>query len=228
MITTRHLLWRKLPMNLHTLATSQGWMPAMDTGQLSLIRNPAYSQPSTALLIDTISCVFPLDLSVLNIFQKKMDQILEECQGCIEITDDITVHGCTKVEHDACLRNLMFVTHKYGLVFNPQKTHVKAPAVNFFGGLYDADGVHPDPDKVNAIHTLPAPTNITELQEFLGKVMYLSPFILACQPLLLYCMNCSRKTQTSSGIAPMKPPSSVSRMLSSVTPPSGTSTLYFP
>ena len=29
-----------------------------------------------------------------DIFQKKMDQILEECQGCIGIADDITVHGC--------------------------------------------------------------------------------------------------------------------------------------
>ena len=52
----------------------------------------------------------------------------------------------------------------------PPKTPVKAPAVNFFGYLYDADGVHPDTDKVNAIHALPVPTNITELQEFLDMV----------------------------------------------------------
>ena len=71
----------------------------------------------------------------------------------------------------------MCVTHKYGLVFNPQKTHVKAPAVNFFGCLYDADDVPPDLDKVNAIHTLPAPRNVTKLQEFLGMVTYISSFI---------------------------------------------------
>ena len=109
-----------------------------------------------------------------DIFQKKMDQILEECHGCIGIADDITGH--TKAEHDAHLQNLLHVAHKYGLVFNPQKTHVKAPAVNFFSCLYDADGVHPDPDKVDAVHTLPVPTNVTELQ-FLGMVMYLSPLI---------------------------------------------------
>ena len=38
-----------------------------------------------------------------DIFQKKMDQILEECQGCIGIADDITVHGHTKAEHNAHL-----------------------------------------------------------------------------------------------------------------------------
>ena len=105
-----------------------------------------------------------------NIFQKKMDQILEECQGCIRIADDITIHSCTKGKHDAHLWDLMCITCKYDLVFNPQKTHVKAQAINFFGCLYDANGVHPDPGKVDAVHALPAPTNITELQEFLGLV----------------------------------------------------------
>ena len=54
-----------------------------------------------------------------------------------------------------------------------KKTHVKAQAANFFSCLYDADGVHPDPGKVNAIHALLALTNITKLQEFLGLVTYL-------------------------------------------------------
>ena len=112
-----------------------------------------------------------------DIFQKKMDQILEECQGCIGIANDITAHGHTEAEHDACLWDLMQIAHKYNLVFNPQKTHVKAQALNFFGCLYDANGVHPDPGKVDAIHTLPVPTNVTKLQDFLGLVTYLSPFI---------------------------------------------------
>ena len=40
-----------------------------------------------------------------DIFQKKMDQFLEECPGCIGIANDITVHGCTEAEHVACLQN---------------------------------------------------------------------------------------------------------------------------
>ena len=97
-----------------------------------------------------------------DIFQKKMHQFLEECPGCIGIANDITIHGCTEAEHDACMWNLMQVACKYGFVFNPQKRHVKAPAVNFYGHLYDANGVHLDPEKVNAVHALPAPTNVTE------------------------------------------------------------------
>ena len=106
-----------------------------------------------------------------------MDQFLKECPGCIGIANDITVHGHTEAEHDAHLHNLMQVACKYGVVFKLQKTYVKAPAVNFFGCLYNANGVHLDPEKVDAVHALPAPMNVTELQEFIGMVTYLSPFI---------------------------------------------------
>ena len=33
------------------------------------------------------------------------------------------------------------------------------------------------PEKADAVHALPAPTNVIELQEFLSMVTYLSPFI---------------------------------------------------
>ena len=102
-----------------------------------------------------------------DIFQKKMDQILEECQGCIGITDDITVHGCTEAEHVAQLQDLMWIAYKYDFEFNPQKTHMKAQAINFFSCLYDANGVHPNLGKVDAIHALLAPTNVTKLPRVL-------------------------------------------------------------
>ena len=66
-----------------------------------------------------------------DIFQKKMDQILKECQGCIGTADDITVHGCIEAEHDAHLQNLMQIAHKYNLMFSPQKTHMKATSCQF-------------------------------------------------------------------------------------------------
>ena len=71
----------------------------------------------------------------------------------------------------------MQVACKYGVMFNPQKMHVKAQAINFFGCLYNANGVHLDPEKVDVVHALPAPTNVTVLQEFLSMVTYLCPFI---------------------------------------------------
>ena len=43
--------------------------------------------------------------------------------------------------------------------------------------MYDKDGVHPDPTKVNDIQQRSSPESNTELQEFLGMVTYMSPFI---------------------------------------------------
>ena len=68
----------------------------------------------------------------------------------------------------------MEVTQKFGLAFNPKKTHVKVPTVRVIRYLYDQNGIHPDLEKVD-VHCLPTPTNISELHEFLVMVAYLSP-----------------------------------------------------
>ncbi|XP_072181419.1 uncharacterized protein [Diadema setosum] len=105
-----------------------------------------------------------------DVFQERMDQILEQCPGTIGIADDIVVFGHNEAEHDKALHNLMTVARKYGLVFNAEKCSIKQPQITFFGCVYDKDGIHPDPAKVRDIVSLPEPTNIRELQQFLGIV----------------------------------------------------------
>lgn len=120
----------------------------------------------------------PFGLNVSqDIFQEKMDTILEQCPGTIGIADDVVVFGQDQLEHDKNLINLMEVSQEYGLVFNPDKCEINIPSVKFFGCYYDAAGVHPDPDKVASIKSIPPPENVKDLQRFLGMVQYLSPFV---------------------------------------------------
>ncbi|XP_063959342.1 uncharacterized protein K02A2.6-like [Lytechinus pictus] len=120
----------------------------------------------------------PFGLNVSqNVFQEKMDIILEKCPGTIGIADDIVVFGQDQQEHDKNLVNLMKVSREFGLVFNPDKCECSIPSVKFFGCYYDAAGVHPDPDKVESIKRIPPPDNVKDLQKFLGMVQYLSPFV---------------------------------------------------
>jgi len=64
----------------------------------------------------------PFGLSVgQDIFQEKIDQILEECPGTIGIADDIAIFGKTEEEHDRNLITLMNEAKKNGLVFNSEK-----------------------------------------------------------------------------------------------------------
>ncbi|PIK39351.1 hypothetical protein BSL78_23815 [Apostichopus japonicus] len=97
----------------------------------------------------------PFGLSVSqDIFQAKMDQILELCPGTFGISDDIGVYGKTEEEHDQNLHRLMKVAREKGLVFNYEKCEIKKPSIKFFGSIYDSQGVHPDPEKVKAIKKL--------------------------------------------------------------------------
>ena len=116
-------------------------------------------------------------LALRTSFSEMIDQILERCEGVIGITDDVVVHGKDDEEHDRRLHNLMQVTREHGLVFNREKCDVKTTSVTFFGTVYDKDGAHPDPKKVEAIHKMPPPEEPQELQKFLGMTTYLSPFI---------------------------------------------------
>ena len=102
-----------------------------------------------------------------------MDQILECCEGALGIADDVIIHGKDDEEHDQNLHRLMHVACEHGLLFNGDKCEVKKD----FGTVYDTDGGHPDPKKVDAVHQMPSPDTPSQLQQFFGMVTYLSPFI---------------------------------------------------
>jgi transposase InsO family protein len=112
-----------------------------------------------------------------DVFQRAMDDILDGLQGVLSIADDITVYGKSEQEHDENLHNMMKRAEQKGLVFNPHKCFIKTSEIPFFGNIYSKDGVRPDPAKVQAIDDIAIPTNVTELQSFLGMITYLSTYI---------------------------------------------------
>ena len=105
-----------------------------------------------------------------------MDQILEHCEGTIGIADDVAVFGKNEADHDENLHNLMITARQHGLVFNAEKCNIKQQRMQFFGLIFDSDGVHPDPGKITAIRQLQAPQDATQLKEFLGIANYMSSF----------------------------------------------------
>ena len=112
-----------------------------------------------------------------DIFQKKIDQILEQCTGVIGIADDFCIHGKDLQEHNTRLHHFMQAAREHGLVLNIDKCSIAQRQIPFFGHVYDEHGCHPDPAKVEAVHTMSRPTSRTKLQEFLGMVTWLAPFI---------------------------------------------------
>ena len=120
----------------------------------------------------------PFGLSVSqDIFQLKMDQILDQVDGALGIADDVAVYAKNEEEHDRILHKLMQVAEENGLVFNSKKCLIKQKQINFFGTIYADNGIHPDPKKVDDLRNMPTPRNKKELQEFLGFITYMAPFI---------------------------------------------------
>ena len=112
-----------------------------------------------------------------------MQKILEGLDGVVSIHDDVTVYGEGETldeaikDHDKNLRNLMERARENNLVFNYAKTQILKPEIVFFGNVYGRDGVKPDPAKIQAIRDISAPSNVKELQSFLGMCTYLAPYV---------------------------------------------------
>ena len=105
-----------------------------------------------------------------------MDFILEKCPGTVGIADDIAAHGSTEEEHDANLHNLMLVARQHGLGFSLDKCMIKETKITFFGMVFDAKGVHPDPEKVEAVTSSPSLAwQLTWLLSFQICLLCLSP-----------------------------------------------------
>ena len=94
-----------------------------------------------------------------DVFQMRMDAILEQCPGVIGIHDDMVIYGVDQEDHDANLINLLNVCQKEGLVLNSKKLELRRQCVTFFGAEYSALGMHPDPKKVQGITEMTAPTD---------------------------------------------------------------------
>ena len=71
----------------------------------------------------------------------------------------------------------MRTIRKFGLILRTDKCKIKQSAVSFFGLVWSKDGVKPDPAKCDEIQNRPAPSNVAELQSFLGLMQYMSQFV---------------------------------------------------
>ena len=120
----------------------------------------------------------PFGLKMLqDVFQMRIDNITERLAGIISIHDDICIFGKSQQEHNENLSQLMKTAQRNGLVFNSSKCTISQPHTSFYGAIFSAKGMKPDPKKVQALQDLPTPHTQKELQSFLGLINYLQPFL---------------------------------------------------
>ena len=105
-----------------------------------------------------------------------MKQLL---QGIPHVTVyiDILIHSETETEHLNSLEEVFKRLAKAELKVKNNNEKFMVPSVPYLGHVIDSEGLHPLPEKVEAIRQVPTPNNITELKSYLGLLTYYGKFL---------------------------------------------------
>ena len=93
------------------------------------------------------------------------------------IHDDIIIATKSKKEHDRILENVMRILNSSGLTLNEEKCLFAKNEIPFWGLIVSADGIRPDPAKVEALKQATIPSNKAEVQSFLCMLQSNADFI---------------------------------------------------
>ena len=115
--------------------------------------------------------------SASDIFQRKMEELLEGQNGVECYQDDIIVHRRTVEEHDSILLTVLQRIKELGLKLNKQKCIFRQSELEFLGHKIGRGGTSPHPNKVKAIIDLEHPNNVAELRSVLGMVTRLEQYL---------------------------------------------------
>lgn len=92
--------------------------------------------------------------SASEVFQRTMNQLFGDIEGCEIIVDDILVWGRDEMEHDERLLKVLERARNVGLRLKKEKCKFKVPKL-IHSPIYIANGLKPDPEKIEAVQQMP-------------------------------------------------------------------------
>ena len=108
---------------------------------------------------------------------RNLHKCLEDIQNCEKFFDDINIHGVSWQQHNMCLRRVFEKLRQHKIKLSRDKCVFGAEEIEFLGHVLGNGRIKPQSAKLKAIVEYPQPTNITELQRFLGLANYHRRFI---------------------------------------------------
>ena len=106
-----------------------------------------------------------------------MDQVLDGLPFVKCILYDILVSGKNESEHLQNSEQVLARLQEFSLNFNTKRCAFFQEHVEFCGHKISKNGLHKNQDKIEAVLNAPRPTNVKELQSFIGLVTYYHKFL---------------------------------------------------
>ena len=106
-----------------------------------------------------------------------MATVLQDLEGTLNLMGDICVYGSSMDEHNKRLHKVLQRLVKAGVTLNSEKCVFGVKSMTYLGYVVDKNGVHPDPNKLEAISKYPTPSSVSDVRRFLGMVNQLAKFV---------------------------------------------------
>ena len=115
--------------------------------------------------------------SASELFQRILQQILQDIPNCKNIVDDIIIYADNQEDHDKVLKMVLTRLRDKGLVLNKKKCVFNCSTLKFMGHILSNKGIQIDEVKVKAVCDADPPKNAGEVLSFLGLVTFCAKFI---------------------------------------------------
>ena len=115
--------------------------------------------------------------SASEVMQKRNEEVFGGIQGVHVIADDLIISAKDETEHDAIVSKVFESARQQNVKFNANKIQYKVNTVTYMGHIVSADGMRPDPRKVQAIVNMLRPSDKQGLLRLLGMIKYLAQYI---------------------------------------------------
>ncbi len=106
-----------------------------------------------------------------------MDKLFRHLPFVFVYLDDILIASKDLTEHMHHLRLVFEILQDAGLQINPAKCTFSVPSLTFLGHNVDASGISPMKKHVKALTDFPPPSDLKQLQRFLGLINFYRRFL---------------------------------------------------